>query len=195
MENLDYIKNEMITHIPLCTHANPKNILVIGESNAIEMELKKYKFLDKVEIIDSDIDNNLANMSDNSFDVIIVNDNEIMEDKVFVGLINRVLDEKGVFVTVASNMYSNQDKFENELKSLDDTFKVVMPYRYEASNGNEVTMNNIILASKTYHPTADINLQRADLTDGFKYYNSDIAVGCFMLPTTIRKKFLGLVKL
>lgn len=195
MENLDYIKNEMITHIPLCTHANPKNILVIGSSDGIKQELEKYRFLDKVETIDSDITNNLVNMSDNSFDVVIVNDNEIMADKVFIGLINRVLDEKGVFVTVANNIYSNEDKFENELKSLDDTFKVVMPYRYEANNGDEVTMNNIILASKAYHPTADINLQRADLTDGFKYYNSDIAVGCFMLPTTIRKRFLGLVKI
>ena len=195
MENLDYIKNEMITHIPVCTHANPKNILIIGESNGIKIELEKYKFLDKVETIESDIINNLANISDNAFDVIIVNDNEIMEDKVFIGLINKVLDEKGVFVTVSNNIYSNQDKFENELKSLGDTFKVVMPYRYEANNGDIVTMNNLILASKAYHPTADINLQRADLTDGFKYYNSDIAVGCFMLPTTIRKRFLGLVKL
>jgi len=195
MENLDYIKNEMITHIPLCTHANPKNILVVGGVDGIKIELEKYKFLDKVESIESDIINNLANIEANSFDVVIVNDNTIMEDKLFASLVGKVLTNDGVLSTVANNMFSSQDKLENELKSLDDIFKIVMPYRYEGQNDNIVTMNTLILASKTYHPTADINLQRADLTDGFRYYNSDIAIGTFLLPTTIRKRFLGLVKL
>ena len=195
MENLDYIKNEMITHIPLCTHANPKNILVVGGVDGIKIELEKYKFLDKVESIESDIINSLANIEANSFDVVIVNDNTIMEDKLFASLVGKVLTNDGVLSTVANNMFSSQDKLENELKSLDDIFKIVMPYRYEGQNDNIVTMNTLILASKTYHPTADINLQRADLTDGFRYYNSDIAIGTFLLPTTIRKRFLGLVKL
>ncbi len=195
MENLDYIKNEMITHIPLCTHANPQNILVVGSVDGIKIELEKYKFLDKVESIESDIINNLANIEASSFDVVIVNDNKIMEDNLFASLVGKVLTNDGILATVANNMFNAQDKFESELKSLDDIFKVVMPYKYEAQNDNIVTMNTLILASKTYHPTADINLQRADLTDGFKYYNSDIAIGTFLLPTSTRKRFLGLVKL
>jgi spermidine synthase len=51
-----------------------------------------------------------------------------------------------------------------------------------------------MLASRFYHPTADINLQRADLTDGFAYYNSDIAIAAFATPTQINNEYLGLIK-
>ncbi len=54
--------------------------------------------------------------------------------------------------------------------------------------------NYAVLASKYYHPTADINLQRADLTDGFEVYNSDLHVASFALPTYIKKRYLGIIK-
>jgi len=40
------------------------------------------------------------------------------------------------------------------------------------------------MGSRFFHPTADINLQRADLTDGFEYYNSDLHIARFALPTS-----------
>ena len=69
-----------------------------------------------------------------------------------------------------------------------------MPYRYEDDNDGVLNMQNLLLLSNSAHPTADINLQRADLTDGFNYYNCDIAIGAFSLSTVIRKRFLGLIK-
>jgi len=51
-----------------------------------------------------------------------------------------------------------------------------------------------MLASRFYHPTADINLQRADLTEGFAYYNSDIAIAAFSVPTFVYKEYLGIIK-
>jgi spermidine synthase len=109
-----------------------------------------------------------------------------------VGLINKVITTKGVVSMVASNMFSDQEAFESELKAFGEIFKIVMPARYEDA---DLKMQNILIASNKYHPTADINLQRADLTEGYEYYNSDIAIGAFTLPTTIRKRFLGDLKL
>jgi len=190
MENLEFIKYEMLTHVALCTHAQPKDILIIGQDASIEAQLALYKTLEITAI--ENAANALANLDENSFDIVIISHNTLLSDRAFVGLIHKVLRAKGVVSTVASNMWSAQDAFEAELKTLGELFKIVMPARYE---DRELTMQNILIASNAYHPTADINLQRADLTEGYRYYNSDIAIGAFMLPTTIRKRFLGLVKL
>jgi len=54
---------------------------------------------------------------------------------------------------------------------------LLCPYRYERGiDDGKLVTQYLMLASRFYHPTADINLQRADLTDGYAYYNSDIAI-------------------
>ena len=194
MTNLHYIKDEMLVHVPLCTHAKPENILIIGGCEKIKVEAKKHYGLSEIVTLTENIDVEMANFKEDWFDVIVIADN-FRVDRVFWGLLNKALSTNGVVTTVASNMLTEQKSFEAELKILGELFKVVMPYRYEGLNGEVVTSNNLLLASHTYHPTADINLQRADLTDGFNYYNSDIAIGAFHLPTVVRKEFLGLVKL
>ena len=40
--------------------------------------------------------------------------------------------------------------------------------------------NSFIFASKKYHPTADCNLQRADLIDNLKFYNADVNYNQFV---------------
>jgi len=194
MTNLHYIKDEMLVHVPLCTHAKPENVLIIGGCDKIKVEAEKHYGLSEIITLTENIDEEMANFKEDHFDVIIIADN-FRVDRVFWGLLNKTLSSNGVVTTVASNMLTEQKSFESELKTLGELFKVVMPYRYEGLNGEVVTSNNLLLASHTYHPTADINLQRADLTDRFNYYNSDIAIGAFHLPTVVRKEFLGLVKL
>ena len=194
MTNLHYIKDEMLVHVPLCTHAKPENVLIIGGCDKIKAEAEKHYGLSEIITLSENIDEEMANFKEDHFDVIIIADN-FRVDRVFWGLLNKTLSTNGVITTVASNMLTEQIGFKAELKILGELFKVVMPYRYEGVNGDIVTSNNLLLASHTYHPTADINLQRADLTDGFNYYNSDIAIGAFHLPTVVRKEFLGLVKL
>ena len=194
MTNLHYIKDEMLVHVPLCTHAKPENVLIISGCDKIKAEAEKHYGLSEIITLSENIDEEMANFKEDHFDVIIIADN-FRVDRVFWGLLNKTLSTNGVITTVASNMLTEQIGFKAELKILGELFKVVMPYRYEGVNGDIVTSNNLLLASHTYHPTADINLQRADLTDGFNYYNSDIAIGAFHLPTVVRKEFLGLVKL
>ena len=184
----------MLTHTPVCTHSNPNRVLIIGEDTQIREELNKYKEITSILTITESINDSLANLESSSFDIAIINDNTILEDRIFWGLIAKTLTDKGVVSTLSSNMYNMQNSFENELKTIGEVFKIVMPYRYEDDNSGILNMQNLILASKSAHPTADINLQRVDLTDGFKYYNCDIAIGAFAIPTVVRKNFLGLIK-
>jgi len=190
MENLENIKYEMLTHVAICTHAQPKKVLVVGEKSGVDTQLALYKNLE-ITTVENSTDA-LGKLDENSFDVAIISDKSNLSDRLFVGLINKAITSKGVVSMVASNMFSDQEAFEAELKAFGELFKIVMPARYEDS---ELKIQNILIASNKYHPTADINLQRADLTEGYEYYNSDIAIGAFTLPTSIRKRFLGDLKL
>jgi len=190
MQNLENIKYEMLTHIAICTHALPQKILIVGSDTAIDAQLERYKNLE-ISSVENSTDA-LAKLDEKSFDVAIISQSSNLSDRLFVGLLHKALTPKGVVSTVASNMFGQPDAFEAQLKALGEVFKIVMPARYEDSG---LKMQNILIASHKYHPTADINLQRADLTEGFEYYNSDIAIGAFTLPTAIRKRFLGALKL
>ncbi|MBD3795914.1 MAG: hypothetical protein IE878_04795 [Epsilonproteobacteria bacterium] len=194
MIDLAYIKDEMMVHIPICTHKEPSKVLVLGDMD-LDLEINKHSCIKDVKSISSNFMDSLSSMETGSFDIIINSIENLSSDKALLDEVVRVLSPKGVISSESSNMLSQAIAFENELKAWGDKFKIVMPYKYEASQGAIVTSNNLLLLSHTYHPTADINLQRADLTDGLKYYNSDIAIGAFHLSTVIRKRFLGLVKL
>jgi len=197
MQDLHYIKDEMLAHVPICTHANPKSLLIIGGCEKLQSEVQKHKtIVDIVRVDESKARDEISSLDENRFDIIIVAVDEMASDRIFWGLLNRTLKADGVISTVASRLLTQLDDARAELETIGELFKIVMPYRYEASaHGTGLSCRNLILASHTYHPTADINLQRADLTDGFKYYNSDIAIGTFHLPTVIRQEFLGLIKL
>ncbi|MBN2825550.1 MAG: hypothetical protein JXQ76_09515 [Campylobacterales bacterium] len=187
---LEKIKYEMLTHVPVCTHAQPKKVLIIGEDSKVDEQLALYKDIETTTVENSS--DALAKLDEKSFDIAIITDKSNLNERLFIGLLHKVITPKGVISTLSSNMFGEQDAFEAELRALGELFKIVMPCRYEDS---ELKMQNLLIASNGYHPTADINLQRADLTEGYEYYNSDIAIGAFMLPTHICKRFLGLVKL
>ena len=44
----------MLVHIPMCTHADPKKVAIVGESKEILNELAKHKEIDTVEISSED---------------------------------------------------------------------------------------------------------------------------------------------
>ena len=50
-----HIYNEMISHIPILTHSNPKNILVIGGGDCgVVSELAKYDFVENIDLVEID---------------------------------------------------------------------------------------------------------------------------------------------
>ncbi len=50
-----HIYNEMISHIPICFHHKPKNVLVIGGGDqGVTQELCKYPFIENIDLVEID---------------------------------------------------------------------------------------------------------------------------------------------
>lgn len=89
---------------------------------------------------------------------------------------------KGILVCKIGN--NSIEDAKSVLAALGAEFRIVMPF-YDL---------NLIFASDFYHPTADIILQKADLIDDLKVYNSDFHKASFVLPTWQTKALLGVAK-
>ncbi len=175
------IYNEMLIHVPLCTHREPKDILILSQNRKYIKEFSRYS---EIDFKFGDLDD-LLKSKDKSLDIII-SDEKKLHDNTFFAQLNRVLKDDGLFVIDGFDQSTNLDKHKELLKNAGSLFGIVMPYKY--SDGH------FILGSKKYHPTADIILQRADLIDDLYYYNSDIHKCAFIMPTYIDKELLGLAK-
>lgn len=180
----DFIYNEMMVHVPLCTHKEPNNVLIISSDAAGFMqEIQKYKN-DEIncDVISADI-NLLRDATDDKYDVVI---SELDTDAAVLAHFNRVLNENGLLITTHPSL---DDVSENKriMQILGKYAKIIMPYNL----GNGQTA---LLASKEYHPTADVILQRTDLLDGLEYYNCDIHPAAFATGNNVRKEYLGIIK-
>ena len=174
------IFTEMLTHVSMCTHKKPDNVLVVG-SNEFKIldELKKYEDC-KVETSE-----HIESFGDCSFDVVIV-DLAGNQDDAFYEHVNRVLKVDGLMVTDGGDYLEDIAAHRDVLATVAKNFIIAMPY--------QVRNKSFILASKKYHPTADIILQRADFLEGLSYYNCDMHLASFVKPTSIHKALLGVAK-
>jgi len=181
----EFVFPEMMVHVPMCTHKEPQNILMITDApEALQAELARYgsdivvTHASAASALEA-----LRDLAEGSMDVVMC-DKEV--DAAIAGHINRVLGEEGV---VAMRHPSLESVQENTvlMSVLGNYFKIIMPYGL----ANEETL---LLASKGNHPTADINLHRADMLDGVQYYNSDIHPAAFAMPNYVRKTYLGITR-
>ena len=172
----DIINAEMLTHVALCTHKEPKDVFILGSHDYLNGEIARHNGLHV------DLCNNVScieSAKDDSFDVVIVNSDRYFEP-TFVAQINRVLRKDGLVV-----LKVNED-LKTPLTNFGSLFGIVMTYKVEDRRA--------IIATKKYHPTADIILQRADLIEGLSYYNAEMHLASFALPTALRKELLGIQK-
>ncbi|MFA6196704.1 MAG: spermidine synthase [Sulfurimonas sp.] len=177
-----FIYPEMMVHVALCTNKNPQNVLIIsGNAEFLSHEMEKYSEVN-TKVIGCTMDE-LRDELDGTYDVVI---SEMYGDAVVLAHINRILKPDGQLVT---NNKPLEDVESNKvlMEELAHYFKIIMPYNL----GND---NSAILASKEYHPTADIILQRADMLDDLNYYNTEIHLAAFAMPNYIRKEYLGIIK-
>jgi len=141
----------------------------------------------------------IENAKDKSYDIILVDSTDAKDhatglfSPAFYAQANRVLKDDGLIAVQGSSWFVAMQEHKEILKKMGSLFGIVMPYRYEMISYPGINWN-FIIASKKYHPTADIILQRADLIEGLKYYNSDIQRAAFAVPTYVKKELLGIAK-
>ena len=179
-----FIYPEMMVHTPLCTHKEPKNVLIVSDNaEALLQEIQRHEAVAAKVVSASDALEALRGEADQSADVVLL---EGQMDAAVIAHVNRVLKNDGL---VSMQHPSLDDKASNTalMQVLGNYFKIIMPYG--AGDGE-----TLLLASKEYHPTADIILQRTDLLEGQQYYNCDIHPAAFAMPNYVRKDYLGIIR-
>lgn len=180
MEN--FIYNEMMVHVPVCTSKVPENVLIISNNGApLETEMKKHDEIG-YKTIACGLES-IREEADAAYDVVIC---EAGEDAAMLAHISRVLKEDGL-VAMAHPSLDNTTENKSMMQILGKYFKVIMPYNL----GNGSTA---LLSSKEYHPTADIILHRVDMLDGLDFYNCDVHPAAFAMGNNVRKEYLGIIK-
>jgi len=178
----EFIYAEMMVHVPLCTSKNPQNILVVSDdAQKLEDEIAKHTDIAHT-VVGCNLDA-LRDSAENSADVVIC---EMASDPAVLGHISRILKDDGQLAIKHSSL-DNVEENKIMMQILGNYFKIIMPYNL----GDGTTA---LLASKEYHPTADLILQRSDMLDNLNYYNCDIHIASFAMPNYIRKEYLGITK-
>ncbi len=180
LENANYAFNEMMVHVPLCTHKEPENILVIGSvDDELEQEVAKHK----ANAIFGDI-SVLKAHNEKNIDVIILTD--VKMDDLLLANIERILKDSGVITFKSTSFNKDEEALKADLKIVGEKFWIAMPFSYGHTTA--------ILASKKYHPTADIVLQTSDLLDDVNYYSTEVHHASFVFPAHIHKTLTGIAK-
>ena len=178
----EFIYPEMMVHVPMCTHKEPKDIVVLSENGAPLLdELERHKGVE-VKVVNPTLDAIRA-IDDATVDVVML---ESSTDAALLAHVSRVLKEDGL-VSMQHPILDDIEANRQIMEVLANYFKIIMPYNV----GNGETL---LLASKAYHPTADIILQRTDMLDGQRYYNCDIHPAAFAMGNYIRQNYLGIIK-
>lgn len=169
------INSEMLVHIAMCSHKEPQTVLAVNADEAIKNELKKYG----VKVTFSDSFN-----VDEKFDVVLYN-SEVLDDTVMANVMRNLEDKCGMFACRVTSFDKDSKQMKQDLTTVAKNFWITMPY-----NAGE---NMMILASKKYHPQADIILDRSDFIDA-NYYNTELHNASFVMPNYIQKPLTGIAK-
>ena len=179
----EFIYPEMMVHVPVCTNKTPEDILIISDSaEKLAKEMLKHSDV-TTKVIECTLDA-VRGLEDSSIDVVISEAGS--EDATMLAHLSRILKDDGQ-LSITHPSLDNVSENKILMKALGNYFKIIMPYNL----GNGSTA---LLASKEYHPTADIILQRADMIDNLNYYNCDVHIGAFAMGNYIRKEYLGIIK-
>jgi spermidine synthase len=180
-----FIYPEMMTHIPMCTHKNPRSVKVLtNQSDLLREEMGRYRDVEVNYSGTNDLLGTLRNVADKSADVLLMD--ILSDDSAIFAHANRLLSDDGLMVCKHPDL---DDVAANTklMQILGNYFKIIMPYY----DGNGATL---LLCSKEYHPTADLILQRSDLLEGQQFYNCDVHIGVFAMPQYVRKNYLGIIR-
>ncbi len=229
-ERDEFAYHDMITHIPLFTHPNPKRVLVIGGGDGgTAREVLRHESVEKcvmVEIDDMVVNSCIEHIPQTSevlkghpkleliigdgveymaktnenFDVIIIDSTDPIGPATplfgeeFYQNVNRVLTQDGIVVSQGESPFYNADVQKSLLTVLNKVFENVFIYNF-SNLTYPGGLWSFTYATKKYHPTKDFNESRVlDSKLDFEYYNEQVHVGCFALPSFMKKNLKGLIK-
>jgi len=201
--------SEMLAHVPLCSHPEPKRVLLVGAGISTTLgEILRHEDVEAIDAIEMDealieaskqafsihaaafedtrltcrIDNGaevIRNAEDGSYDVVIIS--EMVLDKALHAHLARITKADGIVVCESGNGTLERTKQRAVLEGLNENFRFALPYTTESllyAGG----MRTFAFASKRYHPTADIRVQKSDMIDGLSHYDADLHRAAFALP-------------
>ena len=173
---------EMMVNIPLCTHIEAKKVLILGTvCESIKNETLRHKKESSFEFGDLSL---IDSKQDKDIDIVILTDIKI--DFQTVSDIFRILKSDGI-LTFNSSFYSKDiEALKNDLELVGKLFWIAMPFNFGHTTS--------ILASKKYHPTADLNLNRAEFLEDMDYYSAEIHAASFVFPAKVHKELTGIAK-
>lgn len=178
-----FIYPEMMVHTALCTHKDPKTVLLISDNSArFDEEFARYTELEVSVISAKEALESIRGLSDDSFDVVL---SEATSDAALLAHVARISKEDAL-VSMTHPELDDVEANTTVMEILGNYFKIIMPY--------DAGESTLLLASKEYHPTADVILQRTDLLEGQQYYNCDIHPAAFAMPNYVRKAYLGVIR-
>ena len=172
--------DEMMVHVLLCTHKEPSNVFIEGEvSENFKKEINKHDIKPGYGDIAA-----LNAKNEKELDIIIITSESI--DEMVLANIERSLKDDGILVFPTSNFGKDKEKLKSDLTMTGKNFWITMPYSFRHQS--------VVLASKKYHPTADIVLQRSDLLDGLTFYSTEVHHASFVYPRYIHEELTGIAK-
>ncbi|KPH50374.1 spermidine synthase [Helicobacter pullorum] len=208
------LQSELLAHICACSHQEPKRVLIADNFNLeLAFEFLRYSEL-KVDFLQFDLKilESLISffphyqevMKNANFKLIPQQQEEFLEqneqraslydiiiatDESQFHCYKKLLSEDGILVLKIPHLLLDISKTKEILESLGEEFRIKMPFYIPMS----LDMQDFyIFASKKYHPTADIILQRADMLEDLEYYNANLHLSAFVLPQKVKKALVGI---
>ncbi|MFP4486219.1 MAG: hypothetical protein ACLFOC_04620 [Campylobacterales bacterium] len=163
-------KSELTIHTALNTHPKPKSVALLNDLD--DKEFEKYNIELTVH----------KALKDTLYDVIISD-----EENVLYAISKLKDDGLAVFCLNLEDDFCDKVDF---FKTISPSFRVVMPFFMPYSKEQEL----FVFASKKYHPTSDLQLQRADMLDNLSFYTPYLHKAIFEQPLFIQNCFKGYLK-
>lgn len=206
-----FIESEVLAHIPLCSIPQPKNVLLFDSFN-LQIAFECFKHNIKVDCVQNDrktLDSlmsflpdfhNVLNHDDfrlfsqaldldtKHYDVIIT---DSIINKMQIDGLSRMLSEDGILIMRNHHPLLEEEQFIQSIQDCASFFKITLPFFLNLSILSD---KSYIFASKRFHPTADMLLQKIDLLPYLEYYNAKIHEGAFVLPSFLARKLQNVAK-
>ncbi|RDU59188.1 spermidine synthase [Helicobacter marmotae] len=200
-----FIESELLAHIPLCVIPEPKHVLLFDSFN-LEIAHECLKHGVRVDCVQGDrksldslmsflphfhdVMNNAAftlveqviDLDIKKYDVIIA---DTLLHKHQIDGLSRMLNAQGILIARSHHPLLMEKEFLDNIAQYRDFFKIIMPFYPQFSI---MSNKSYIFASKSFHPCADMLLQKIDLLPPLQYYNAHIHEGAFVLPNFLLQK-------